>query len=191
VTFEEFLVAVSAEAPRVEELDISVAASELLKDAARAGGMRLSEFLADPRRHKERRVPRTGHVLGPPLSQATIENWMRDWPKHPLPKDLQNLLRHVDGLHLWADLDAGRSYQGIAPLADWQLARTRMWGSDSEPDPLGDEYLAISYHADGAAYVVLKVTTGEYFLMDSCGADETCRIGSDVAALLDWLWVHR
>jgi hypothetical protein len=76
-------------------------------------------------------------------------------------------------------------------MADWELARTRMWGSDADPDLLGDEYLAISYHADGAAYVVLKVTTGEYFLMDSCGADETCRIGGDVAGLLDWLWHQR
>ena len=116
---------------------------------------------------------------------------MHDWPKHPLPPDLQKLLRSADGLHLWADLDVGRSYQGIAPIADWQLARTRMWGSDADPDLLGDEYLAISYHADGAAYVVLKVTTGEYFLMDSCGADETCRIGGDVAGLLDWLWKQR
>lgn len=56
---------------------------------------------------------------------------------------------------------------------------------------LGDEYLAVSYHTDGAAYWVLKVTTGEYFLMDACGADETCRIGADVSALLDWMWDHR
>lgn len=175
----------------MEELEVSVAAPELLNDAARPGGMRLNELLADPRRHKERRVSRTGHLLGQPLVQAAIEKWMRDWPKHQLPPDLQNLLQHVDGVHLWADLDAGRSYQGIAPLADWELARTRMWGSDADPDLLGDDYLAISYHADGAAYVVLKVTTGEYFVMDSCGADETCRIGGDVASLLDWLWKNR
>ena len=63
---------------------------------------------------------------------------MRDWPRHPLPGDLQELLQHADGLHLWADLDTGRSYQGLAPIAEWELARTRMWGSDADPDSLGD-----------------------------------------------------
>lgn len=191
VTFEEFLAAVSTEAPRVKEIEVSVPAPALLNDIARRGGMSFTEFLADPRRHEQRRTVRTGHVFGPPLEQVALEKWMRDCPRHPLPGDLRELLQHADGLHLWADLDTGRSYQGLAPIAEWELARTRMWGSDADPDSLGDEYLALSYHADGAAYVVLKATTGEYFLMDSAGADETCRIGDDVASLLDWLWESR
>jgi hypothetical protein len=66
-----------------------------------------------------------------------------------------------------------------------------MWGPRARPEDLADEYLAISYHTDGSALVVLKVTSGEYFLMGACGADETCRIGSNVEALLDWLWKNR
>jgi hypothetical protein len=66
-----------------------------------------------------------------------------------------------------------------------------MWGPGAKPDMLSDDYLAISYHTDGAAFIVLKTTTGEYFLMDSCGADESCPIGRHVNALLDWLWNHR
>jgi len=100
-------------------------------------------------------------------------------------------LLRVNGIHLWADLDTGRSYEGLAPLEEWDLARRTLWGSDDHSDWLGDEYVAMSYHMDSGAFLVLKVTTGEYFLMDSAGANETCGIGADVGALLDWLWDHR
>ncbi len=102
-----------------------------------------------------------------------------------------SLLRQANGIHLCAYLDYGRSYEGLAPLDEWQLARTKMWGSDASPDLLGDCYLALSYHADGSAFIVLNADTGQYFLMDSCGADESCPIGASVEALLDWLWEHR
>jgi hypothetical protein len=108
-----------------------------------------------------------------------------------LPPDLQALLLRVNGIHLWAALDSGRAYQGLAPLDEWDLARTTMWGPDADRDLLSDEYLTLSYHTDGSAYVVLKATTGEYFLMDPCGADQKCPVGRDVGGLLDWLWDHR
>ena len=134
---------------------------------------------------------RRGHVFGVPVDPAYLQEWIRRWPQHPLPEDLKCLLLRANGIHLWADLDTCRAYEGLAPLEEWQRARNAMWGEDASPGLLENEYLAISYHTDGAAYWVLKVTTGEYFVMDSCGADETCRIGSDVSALLDWIWTHR
>jgi hypothetical protein len=38
---------------------------------------------------------------------------------------------------------------------------------------------------------VLNVEAGVYYLMDSCGADETSRIGGSVDDLLGWLWDER
>jgi hypothetical protein len=95
------------------------------------------------------------------------------------------------GIHLWADLDKGRAYQGLAPLGEWRLARRKTWGEDADPALLADRYLALSYHADSAAFVVLDTDSGRYFLMDACGADETSPIGWNVGELLDWLWDNR
>src|SRR5262249_174438 len=97
-------------------------------------------------------------------------------------------LLRINGIHLCADAKSGRASVGLAPLAEWDLARRKMYGPDASPDLLGDEYLAISYDPDANAFVVLKTTTGGYFLMDSYGPDETCPIGGDVGALLDFLW---
>jgi hypothetical protein len=108
-----------------------------------------------------------------------------------LPDDLVALLGRANGIHLWADLDTGRVYEGLAPLAEWRVARQRMWGDDVDPALLPDRYLALSYHSDGAAFVVLDVESGRYFLMDACGADESSPIGRNVGDLLDWLWAHR
>lgn len=191
MTLDELLQKAATEPARSEERDVSVAPAVLLREAAQRGGMPLTEFLADPRRTVERRTLRLGHVFAPPSPVESIEEWMRERPGLPLPADLRELLVRVNGIHLWADLDTGRSYEGLAPLEEWDLARRKLWGSDDHADWLGDEYLAISYHADSSAFVVLKASTGEYFLMDPCGADESCRIGSDVGALLDWLWDHR
>jgi hypothetical protein len=88
----------------------------------------------------ERRPQQTGHVFGAPIDPTRLEAWSRQWPQHPLPEDLQDLLRRANGIHLWADLDTGRAYEGLAPLEEWDLARRTMWGVDASPDMLGDEY---------------------------------------------------
>jgi hypothetical protein len=62
---------------------------------------------------------------------------------------------------------------------------------DRREAQLGDRYLALSYHADSAAFATLDVDSGRYFLVDSAGADESCPIGASVEALLDWLWRSR
>lgn len=109
----------------------------------------------------------------------------------PLREDLAALLLRANGIHLWAELETGRSYEGLAPLEEWILARVTIWGQDAEPELLPDRYLALSYHLDGAAFVVLDVESASYFLMDACGADTSCPIGADVGDLLAYLWSHR
>lgn len=151
----------------------------------------LEKVRSEPDRTIEQHTMRTGHVLGPPATADELALWTAVWQHHRLPQDLVDLLRRVNGIHLCADLDEGRSYEGLAPLREWKLARTRMWGDDADPTSLSDRYLALSYHRDGAAFIVLNVDSGKYFLMDACGADESCAVGASVADLLDWLWDHR
>jgi hypothetical protein len=179
MTLDELLDHVRSEPPRSYERDVRVQQPELLADIRRKGGMRLTELLSDPRQTTERRVFRRGHLLGPGASEVEIATWLARWPRHPLPADLLALLRRVNGIHLWADLDSGRSYEGLAPLAEW------------EPSHLGDRYLALSYHQNGDALIVLDVETGDYSWIDRLAGDESSRIARSAGELLDWLWSHR
>ena len=191
MTFDQFLEKVASEPNRRTERDVRVATDELTADVHRRGGMRLTDFVAEPRKTVARRVLRTGHLLGPGVSPVALAEWKARWPRHPLPDDLGTLLGRVNGIHLWANLDTGRSYDGLAPLEEWNLARVKMWGADADEGLLADRYLALSYNSDSAAFIVLNVETGQYFLMDSAGADESSPIGGNVGTLLDWLWEHR
>jgi hypothetical protein len=159
MTFDELLEKIALEPPRTSERDVRVP-SPLMQEVRDKGGMLLTDFLSDPRQTREQRTVRTGHVVGPPASVEDLARWRAAWPRHRLPTDLVDLLRRADGIHLWADLADGWSYEGLAPLAEWELARVKMWGPDADPELLADRYLALSYHADGAAFVVLNVDTG-------------------------------
>jgi hypothetical protein len=191
MTFDELLAWIATEPSRTFERDVRVPTAELMKELRAAGGMRVDVMLADPRHTTERRTFRMGHLLGAPVSAEQLAQWQAAWPSHQLPDDLVALLRRANGIHRWADLDTGRAYEGLAPLADWRVARQRMWGDDVDRALLADRYLALSYHSDGATFVVLDVESGRYFLMDACGADESSPIGRNVGDLLDWLWAHR
>ena len=191
MTLDEFLERVASEPNRTSERDVRVPTVELLEEMRAAGGMRVDALLADPRQTVERRTFRTGHVLGAPVPPEELAHWVEAWPRHRLPDDLVDLLGRVNGIHLWADLDEGRAYEGLAPIGEWRIARQKMWGEDANPALLPDRYLALSYHSDAAAFIVLDVESGRYFLMDTCGADESSPIGRSVGELLDWLWDHR
>ena len=191
MTFDELLERVATEPNRTSEREVRIPSAELMNELHSAGGMRVDLLMADPRQTTERRTFRTGHLFGPPVSSTEIEQWRATWPRHRLPDDMVELLRRANGIHRWADLDEGRAYQGLAPLGEWRLARQMIWGDHADPTLLADRYLALSYHADGAAFVVLDTESGHYFLMDACGADESSPIGRTVGELLDWLWDHR
>jgi hypothetical protein len=101
------------------------------------------------------------------------------------------LVERVNGIHLWANPETGRSYFGLAPVEEWQLARIKMYGNASDRSLLDDRYVAISYHQDGASFVVLDANSGKYFLMDAAGPDATVPIAGNAQELLDWLWDRR
>jgi hypothetical protein len=74
---------------------------------------------------------------------------------------------------------------------EWELARIKMYGAAADGGLLADRYLAISYHQDGAAFVVLDMDSGKYFLMDTAGPDTTSPVANDAGELLDWFWRTR
>jgi hypothetical protein len=185
-----FVERVSTEPERSTEIDVRVPSAELRREI-QLGPKLVSDLLADPRHTVERRIVRKGHVLGPPAPACALDDWHLRWPRHPLPADLAGLVSRFNGIHLWANLSTGRSYEGLAPIAEWDLARTKMYGAHADEALLAEEYLAISYNEDCAAFVVLNVDTGRYYYMDACGPDESCLIGDSVDALLDWLWKNR
>jgi hypothetical protein len=116
MTLDELLNKVAGEPSRTFEQEVHVAAPELVAEVHRRGWMRLTDFTSDPRRTLERRTLRRGHVLGPGVQPVKLTAWRSRWPEHPLPQDLVELLSKVNGIHLWADLDTGRSYEGLAPI---------------------------------------------------------------------------
>jgi hypothetical protein len=152
-------------------------------EKARKGGIALTSFLSAPGRRPEERTVRYHHILGPPASPQAIDAWERT--RRPLPAPLRELVSRVNGIHLWADVATGRSYVGLAPIEEWETARVKLGGD------LDDRYIAISYHADGASFVVLDFESGICFLMDVSGPETTTPIASDIGGLLDWLWRTR
>jgi hypothetical protein len=188
MTPEEFLARVRSETNLNLEVPGSTPSPELLDEIHRPGGMTLQAFLNDPRQTPTVHRYRIGHILGPPVTDETLQRWQQRWSEYTLPSDLLSLLKQINGIHLDADLDTGRAYQGLAPMEDWGPARVAMYGEGANAELLDDRYVALSYHQDGSAYVVLDTQTGGYFLMDTAGPDLTSPIGTSAEDLLEWLW---
>lgn len=189
---DEFLRLVASEPNRTTRRVVEHRDMKIVEEAMKnGGGYMLTDFLKLPVLRREGREFHDGHVLGPGASLEKISAWENAHPTLPLPDDLRAFLQRIDGIHLWADLETGRGYDGIAPIEDWELARTRMWGTDVDPTRLSDGHVAISYNADDSVFVVLNTTTGIYYWMDPGGADESCQLATDVESLLDWVWENR
>jgi hypothetical protein len=180
VTLDEFFAAVKSEPDLVEWYFGSPGCPE-----------QVTEVYAGPWQIDEQGGSLLGHRLGNPLSDLELAAFRKRFPGVALPEDLLAVLQRWNGIDLWADVEFGRSYEGLAPLEEWDLARGIMLGPDADPGLLSDRYFALSYHADGSAFVVLDTSTAKYFWMDSCGADESCPIGDTGDELLTWLWNHR
>jgi hypothetical protein len=188
---DEFIEMVDSEPFRVVAREVATEeAATLLAEGAKSGAIRLADFLATRRPSAERRDVRYQHVIGPPATPAEVESWQERHPHHPLPADLRALVTRFNGINLWADSTTGRGYIGLLPLRDWAPARILMYGQ-VDPGMLSDKYLGLSYHQDGAAYVVLDVESGNYFLMDVAGPDESSLIGNSVEDVLRWFWENR
>jgi len=182
----EFVSLVSGEPGRVVSRIVRQASTQTLAEASRPAGMSVKDLVVAAPERTEQKFLRYGHVLGPPASPHTVETWCQDRPSYPLPQDLRAIVEHMNGIHLWANLETGRSYEGLAPIEEWDLAREKMPGS-----LLDVRYVALTYHQDGASFVVVDLVSGKYYLMDVAGPDTSTPIGGTAADLLDWLWKSR
>jgi hypothetical protein len=188
---DELLERVSGEPERTVTRSVWTTPPEVLAKAAASRGMRMTDLLSAPGRRSEQREVRYRHILGSPASQQAIDGWQRQHPLHVLPADLRALIMRINGIHLWANVETGRSYTGLAPIEEWDMARAKMYGPSADRSLLDDRYVALSYHQDGASFVVLDVDSGTYFLMDAAGPDTTSPVANNAGELLDWLWRTR
>jgi hypothetical protein len=191
MTFHELVALVAGERSRVVEVAGSRPKAELGGEVRKRAAIPLTDFMNDSRREPAVHRYHIGHVLGAPASPESIKSWHQRWHGYTFPSDLTALLARCNGIHLNADLKTGRAYHGLAPIEEWRPARFVMYGDGAEPSLLDDRYLALTYHQDGAAFVVLDSTSGSYYLMDAAGPDTSCPIGTRVVELLEWLWTHR
>ena len=188
---DDFIDLVASEPERTLTWTVRTTPSEVLAKAAAPGGLRLTELLSAPGRQAVQRDVQYRHILGAPASREAIDIWQAKHPLQVLPRDLRALVKRIDGIHLWADAATGRSYTGLAPIEEWDLARIKMYGPSADKSLLDDRYIALSYHQDGAAFVVLDAESGRYFLMDTAGPDTTSQVATSAADLLEWLWRTR
>lgn len=188
---EEFLGKVASEPERTTTGTVWTTPPEVLAKAAKTGGISLIDFLAAPGRTSKQVEFRCRHILGSPASPDAIEAWQERRPSHPLPADLRALVARINGIHLWANADTGRSYDGLAPIEEWELARIKMYGPTADPGLLDDRYVALSYNQDWGAFIILDAASGTYLLMDTAGPDTRTPIANNADELLDHLWRSR
>lgn len=164
---------------------------ELFAKAREQGGIGLSEILAAQTQPAQLHELRYRHVLGPPASEDAIASWHAQRPSQLIPADLLALVKVANGVHFWANAKTGRSYTGLAPIEEWEIARVKMYGPESRDQLLTDQYVAISYDVDHGSFIVLDTASGKYYSMETSGPDTSSPIASNLEELLDWLWRYR
>lgn len=164
---------------------VRVRGPELQTLLGTARPLRVSDLAAHPDQHTETRQCRYGHVLGAPLSSGALTAWQGRNPRTPLPTDVAALLLAVDGIHLWANLETGRAYFGILPLAEWQTVREAP--AAALFNELPEATLVMSYH-ENSDYFLLLVPGAGFTWFDPQSPENSTSIGASVAALLDWWW---
>ena len=186
MTPETFLQRV-AEQPTVSvDRAVRIPGPELQAFIASGKPLLLSELVAHPDQRQEVRSFRHGHLVGEGVTPQTLDAWQAGHPEHPLPADLRRFLAYADGVHLWADLDDGRSYFGILPLREWKDTRELDWATP--PFRIPPEGLAISYHENGDFYLALDTRGPHYFWYDLGDYNSPRRVGGTIEALLEFWW---
>jgi hypothetical protein len=163
---QEFIRIVELESERATSTEVRLPSSQTLALAAKPGGMLLTDWIMAVPQSIEQKTFRYRHLLGPPAQFGAIDEWVRAHPKFKLPDDLMRIVQQVNGIHLWANIQTGRSLVGLAPIEEWDAAQSKMCGAPSEHWLLGERYIAITYDQSFSAFVVLDGVSGTYFLMD-------------------------
>jgi hypothetical protein len=187
MTIDNFLKRVASQPVVNEQRIVNVWGTDLKALVTQRKALTLAEISAHPDQHKEKRTFRRGHILGAGLPDEAIEAWQRRLPSHPLPTDLTRLLKRVNGIHLWAELDSHRAYFGILPLDEWKdISRSRVAPSLREQPP---GQLVMSYHENGDYYLALDTKHHTYLWYDTQDFGGKPRVvAKNVEELLSWWW---
>jgi hypothetical protein len=97
-------------------------------------------------------------------------------------------MAEVDGIHLWANLETGRSYVGILPLKEWEDAATWLLAGSFRSPPVG--VLVLSYHDNGDYFLLLDTARSVYLWWDPQDPDGSEVVANGVPQLLDW-WLDK
>jgi hypothetical protein len=179
---DDFIERVRAEPTQTHVIDVRPVTPEILAQTRNLAEIRKLTSTLTPTRVELRK----GHILGPPARDYEISRWERLHPSARLPPSARDLLRRINGIHLWADLSTGRSYVGIAPLAEWECASvTNVGGAAPYCDRLSERCVVVSYHANGNEGVALDCDTGKFLSFDETGT--VAPIGG-VDELLEYAW---
>lgn len=146
----------------------------------------LSEIEADPDQHWELQRFRYGHLLGEGVSDDALSAWQALHPHSRLSPSVIDLLRQIDGIHLWADLDCGRSYFGVLPLAEWQPVHEHEAAILFQEVPA--DALVLSYHDNGDYYLLLEPAVDRFTWFDPQSWRDSKVVATTVDAFLSWWW---
>jgi hypothetical protein len=185
------LLALAQQQPVVEvQRTVSVPGPELQALLNSGRPLLVSELTAHPDQRSEQRLYRYGHVFGGPVSDSAIADWQHRHPCGVFLAQLIDLLKTADGIHLWADLDSGRSYFGILPIADWLDTRDHDASPifDDLPDRVPAGTSVISYHDNGDYFLLLSPSGDSFTWFDPQSPDDSKVVGRSVEQFLAWWW---
>jgi hypothetical protein len=184
----EFARLARSQAEVVVERLVSVPGPELEARLRSGRPLMVSDLSAHPDQRREVRRFRYGNLLGPPLSESVLQDWLRRHADVVLSPSLVRLLRICDGIHLWADLETGYSYYGVLPLTQWSHV-----GDHVAAELCGDlpgSMLVISYHDNGDYYLLLDAARDRFIWFDPQSPDDSKPAGDSIEQFLSWWWVQ-
>lgn len=189
MTLNEFLRRVAEQQAVRIERTINVPGPELLARMNQRPTPTVADLLAHPDQRQERRRYSYRHIVGSGLTRGAIDEWQSNHVDHVLPDDVRELLTVANGVHLWADVETGRSYFGILPLEEWRDVAVSRWAwlFDDRPTP---QALVISYHENGDYLLVLETSPQCFVWWDPQNPLEPKRVGSTVEEFLDFWWAE-
>lgn len=181
----EFIARARRQPEVVVERTVSVHGPTLraLLDSARS--LPLTEVLNHPDQRREQRSFRYGHILGRGLSERELASWQERHPETRLSASVLDLLREVDGIHLWADLDRGKGYFGILPLNEWVVAHEHDWTTHAG---LPRSSLVISYHENCDYLLILDAEKEQFTWFDLESWSDSEVVAESVEEWLGWWW---
>ena len=100
MTPDELLTRVTTQPVVVSEGFINVPGPTLSALLSAKKAVLVSELMEHPDLQKVPHTFRCGHLVGPGLRLSDVQTWQENWPSHPLPRGMVELLTRANGIHL-------------------------------------------------------------------------------------------